>query len=202
MWWLCLVARTLAQETPDTPSIGFSAGTGPRPLQSLTLGLTGLGARMLIPAGEVVVPYVGVAATLGSVASFEEGSRNEAFVTGGSAVHGSAGVRFDLAERQAGHLVPYVLTGALVGRVSGWTTDKGGDSRDATGSTTFGGLAGLGLDAFVARPVSVGAEVGGFGAVSTASSKFRDGSVSGKDEEVLSTTLVTTFTSVMLTVWR
>lgn len=188
-----------AAEAPDESPFALSVGTGPRPLNTLTLGLTGLGVRAMLPLGRAV-PYVGLAASSVSVADYEEGDRDARYVSHVSTVHVSPGLRVDLAERgQDTVVLPFVTVGALAGRAqvrTGYADDQGEDW-DVVGTTTLGGLAGIGVDAFVTRHLSIGAELGAMGALSLGSSRF-----AGEVYDQVDTTVLSSFTSLQATVWR
>jgi hypothetical protein len=200
-----LIAMTLAltapavaaAEAPAESPFALSIGTGPRPLDTLTLGLTGLGARAMLPLGRAI-PFVGLSASSVTIADFNDGRRSERFISRVSSIHVSPGVRVDLATRGDDTVVlPYVAIGGLVGRAavaSGFADD---DQLDAIGTTSFGLLGGLGFDGFVTRHLSLGAELGVMGALSLGASRF-DGDV----EDRFDTTVLTSFTSLQATVWR
>ncbi len=201
---LCLLFGTLAlaQEPTDDARFGLSVGTGPRPFQALTLGLTGLGARVFVPTTSRVTPWLGASATVAKASSFDEGFQSDAVVVGASAVHASGGIRADTRDPADHMLIPYVLVGGLAGRVSVWEKYKEFEERFSSGSTSFGLFAGLGLDAFLTPDLSIGGEFGGFGAVSTGSSKTVFAGSKDKGDALVGTTVITTYSSLMITVWR
>src|SRR5687768_13830306 len=70
----------------------LSVGTGPRPLNTLTFGLTGLAGRIALPVGRAV-PWLGLSVQSFSGADFEEGEREDRYVSTASSLHGSLGIR-------------------------------------------------------------------------------------------------------------
>lgn len=181
--------------------VALSVGTGPRPISTATLGLTGLGARVLFPAGGVV-PWVGLQATRAGVATFDDGERDDRYETAATALHGSAGVRIDLTERRAKNVAPYVTVGALAGRAAIVSTDVADDYRYVVGTTTVAGLAGFGLDGFVTKHLSIGGELGAFAGQSFGRDKEIDEGDVEKGDEKVTTTILSSFTGLMITVWR
>lgn len=198
-WWLA--AAEAADEEPVGDGVALSVGTGPRPLSQVTLGLTGLGARVLLP-GTTLSPWVGLQATRAAVSAFDQGERDDRYTSSASAVHGSLGLRWDLTERKARSVSPYVIAGALAGRAAVASRDVADDQKYVSATTTVAGTAGLGFDGFLSRHVSLGGELGAIGGVSSGSSASVDGGNKDRDDEKVQTTVLTSFTGVMLTVWR
>lgn len=182
---------------PDDLGVPFalSVGTGPRPLNSLTLGLTGLAARALFPS-EVVTPFVGLSITLGSVAAFDDGDREDAEVTGLTALSLSGGIRYDLVEHDETFVVPYLIAGLHGTRLGARVGEPGAFDRAAFNEV--GLFSSLGLDGFVTPHLSLGAEIGGFVAFEFGSDRDEDGDVNTRHQVVF----LTATTALQVTVWR
>lgn len=196
-----LAAMAFADDVaPDEPAadghFALSVGTGPRPLNTLTFGLTGLAARAGFPVGRVV-PFASLAVHSVSGANTEDDRATRLGST-----HLSAGLRVDLDERRAKGVVPYVLGAALGGRAGARTGSPSDDDWFGSGTFTLAMMAGVGLDGFVTRHLSLGAELGGLGAISNGGGReIADGRVDDEYGE-FDTTVLTTFTALQVTVWR
>jgi hypothetical protein len=144
-------------EEPRHVPFAMSIGTGPVPVNLLTLGLTGLAGRAMFP-GEVITPYVGVGVNSATVSSFQEGERSERDIVGLTALSIHGGIRADLTERSHTLAVPYVVAGALLANVGARTGEPG--EVDRVSETIVGATGSLGLDGFVTEHLSIGAELG------------------------------------------
>jgi opacity protein-like surface antigen len=176
-------------EPQDIP-FALSIGTGPVPVNLLTLGLTGLAGRAMFP-GEVVTPYVGVGVSTGTVSAFQEGERSERDIVGLTALSIHGGIRAELVERTHSLAVPYVVAGALLANVSAREGSPG--EVDTTSETIVGAMGSLGLDGFVTEHLSIGAELGVLGSYAFGSDEGGD---SKNDAVVVSAT-----TGLFVTVW-
>lgn len=201
--------RAASAEEPPEPAAddgespyALSVGTGPRPLNTLTLGLTGLGARLMFPSHATTFPWVGLSANSFSGSDFDPGLRSRRRVSGASAVHVSGGIRHDFTERKARAVVPYLTVGGLAGYGGTRGGTPAGDDWYKVGTSTVAVLAGFGFDGFLTPHLSLGAELGGMGAYSEGSSRdVENGNVDNRYSKTV-TTVLTSFTSAQITVWR
>jgi hypothetical protein len=200
-WWLWTAITWAADGEPVGDGFALSVGTGPRPISTATLGLTGLGARAMFPVGRAV-PWVGLQVSSVGVASFDDGERSDRFVTRASSVHGSGGLRFDLADRTARSVSSYALVGVMAGRATGASVDVADDYVYKSYTTTVLGLAGLGVDGFVSKHLSIGGELGVLGGKSYGNSLEVENGNPGESDGKAETTVFSSFTGLMLTVWR
>lgn len=185
---LTVVLASVALAAPDAevPSIALSVGTGPRPLNTLTGGLTGMGARILFP-GTSVFPWVGAAYHL--VSSREE-YRDDPYVTNLSTATVSLGIRGELGEGDFTGVDPYVIAGIFGNRAG----VRSGDGRfeDRSSVLTLGVTAAFGLEGFLTEHLSVGVEVGGTVGRGTGMGEASDTTGWG----------VSTLSAAQLTVWK
>jgi hypothetical protein len=181
-------------------TVALSLGTGPLPVDTLTLGLTGLAARVMFPKG-TLVPFAGLAYDTGRLSTTSNGGGDSSkYRTGATAVTLSGGARIDGGARLSGDVIPYFLAAGMLshGSVKNGEVDPD-ESLEETGITAVGALAGFGLDGFVTSHLSLGAELGG--AVFTAWGKTKyDGGGANDDEH--DEGLVSAYTALQLTVWR
>ncbi len=91
---------------------------------------------------------------------------------------------------------------ALAGRAAIVSTDVADDYRYVVGTTTVAGLAGFGLDGFVTKHLSIGGELGAFAGQSFGRDKEIDEGDVEKGDEKVTTTILSSFTGLMITVWR
>lgn len=179
-------APPVAPAEVGAPSLALSVGTGPRPLNTLTGGLSGMGARILLP-GTSIFPWFGGAYHM---LSSREAYRDDAFVTNLSAATVSLGVRGELGGDDFAGVDPYVVAG-LFGSRAGY---RSGDHRfeERSSVLTVGATAAFGLEGFLTEHLSVGAEIGG--TVGRATGIGEAGDASGW--------ALSTLSAAQLTVWR
>lgn len=192
MWWMALCLGSAWAADPESPW-ALSVGTGPQPLNTLTLGLTGAGARLLLP-GQRVSPYFGAGVTSASVGSWSEGDYGARYVTRGTTANLTVGLRVD-ARQPEDDLVPYGAFAVL----GNWTSAKSGTARALDGENGFGGggYAALGLDGFLTPHFSIGAELGAMGVYWAGANEY-DGNVDTHTGVLVLTSAAT----LQATVWR
>jgi len=187
-------------EAPDTSassgkSIALSVGTGPRPLDTLTFGLIGLGARVILVNDRKFDPVFGFSHTSGGVSNFPEESFDDRFFTRVGSTSGFLGLK--------GGTAPPDDTGVMAyGIVCGMMTRQAignGEPGDVfhSGGWGVGAQGGFGLDGFLAPGLSVGAEVGGIGIVYMGGSNFE-----GDVDDQFTALAMTSYASAQVTVWK
>jgi hypothetical protein len=179
------------EKPPEPAPYALSVGTGPRPLNTATLGLTGLGARILLPA-EGLYPWLGAAYNAGSVST---GSDVDRYVTRVSTWTLSAGVRGAVGKGpQFVGVDPYLCAGVFVNRAgthSGYPSDEEWDS--TASGVTLGSTVAFGLEGYLTPHLSVGVELGGSGGWFT-------GAI--EDEPENRALVLSTLSAAQITVWR
>lgn len=179
--------------TTEPPSLGLSVGTGPQPLNTLTLGLTGLAGRVLVPTGPGAL-FVSFGHTSFRGSNFPEQGFADRDFTRAATTTGMLGYRGGKPP-EAPKVVAYGVGGLLVNRAAvsnGDTSDK-----QTSGVWSAGGLLGVGADGYLDPAVSVGVELGGIAGVAQGGTRFR-----GETEDKFSGLGLSTFASAQLTVWR
>ena len=189
-------------------TIALSMGTGPLPLNTLTLGLSGLAARVMFPKG-TLVPFVSLALNSGKATEDDGGGLGKSF-NGATTVTASGGIRVDGGARLKGVAIPYGIGAAMLSHATLKDGQVDPDALDKTGMTVAGLMGGFGMDGFVTSHLSFGAELGGtaitaFGKTSpyqdplatTTSSSGLPASDPEHDEGFLSV-----YTALQMTVWR
>lgn len=196
-----LLPFALAEEPASSPPAGESAapepspfalsvGTGPRPLNTLTLGLTGMGARILFPE-EGVYPWFGGAYNALSVSSGEGDGR---YVTALTTWTLNAGVRAPLGKGPRFQGVdPYLGVGAFVNRTGARDGEPADNDWYRTNGVTLGATAAFGLEGYLTPHLSVGLELGGSGGW------FSGGA---EDDTLFDVLAISTLSAAQLTVWR
>jgi len=200
---LCLCSSSVSASAEDTApandpkgkGVGLSVGTGPQPIDRFTLGLLGLGGRVILVNEKRFDPVIGFSHTSARLSSFPEDSFGDRDFTRLGTTTGFFGVRGGGAPRADAGVVAYGIGGGLLTRQAVGNGEPGEVAR--AGGTGLGGLAGLGLDAFLAPGLSVGAELGGLGVFYLGGSRF-DGSV----EDRISGLVLSSFAAVQVTVWK
>jgi hypothetical protein len=190
-----LPALATAAEQPKG-GLALSIGTGPMPLDTLTLGLGGLGARVMFPGAGRAYPYANLAHTsVSTVVGDEDEDKGDLQRVSLSVSSIGGGLRVDLRDRGV-DLLPYVAGGGVF---STYGVKSGTKSGDFDVTRALGGqfTGGVGLDAFLIPVLSIGAEVGGIGMIYNGKSSYQ--------EDVYGTHKVSgfgTYAAVSATVWR
>ncbi len=176
--------------TEEAPGYALSVGTGPRPLNTLSLGLTGMGARFLVP-GSGIYPWFGVA--YHSFTLTEGDDDDDRWVSSASTWTVSAGVRGPLGggTRYEG-VDPYATVGVFANRV-GLRSGDPDEDWDRTNGMTFGTTAAFGLEGHLNRHLSVGLEIG------ATAGHFTGGNEDSGTSRAL---VVTSLSAAQLTVWK
>lgn len=174
--------------------LAISVGTGPMPLDDLTLGLSGLGGRIMVPFGSVV-PFVGLGHAGATTASWSEGDEEDRYQVSLAATSVSGGVRYSLTPDHKG-VVPYgaACLNLMYGAIAAGQVDDQG-TVDAFGA---GALFGVGLDGFLTEHLSIGAEFGAQGAWWSGGSHDSD----GDPGSFFGGTEFSIYTAAAVTVWR
>jgi hypothetical protein len=181
--------------TDSGKNIALSVGTGPRPLDTLTLGLTGLGGRLILVDEAKLDTVIGFSHTSGRVSSFPEDSFGDRFFTRVGTTTAFVGMRGGSKPLGDTEVMAYGIGGALLTRqVSG-----GGEPNDVfhSGGYGLGGVGGFGLDGFLAPGLSVGAELGGIAIYYMGGNRF-----DGTSEIEFSGFGLSSYASLQVTVWK
>ena len=184
-----------AETSGSGKSIAISVGTGPRPLDTLTFGLTGLGARVILVNDKKFDPILGFSHTSGGVSNFPESSFGDRFFTRVGTTTGFLGLRGGTAPPEGSGVMAYGVVGGMVTRQA----VGNGEPNDVfhVGGWGIGGQGGFGLDGFLAEGLSVGAEIGGIGILYQGGSQF-----AGETDDKFSGLAMTSYASVQVTVWK
>jgi len=183
------------EDDPSGKGIGLSVGTGPRPLDTLTLGLLGLGGRLILVNDKKLDPVLGLSHTSAVLSDFPESSFGDRSFTRLGTTTGFFGLRGGTPPPDDTGVLAYGIGGAMLTRQAIGSGEPGEVMH--VGGLGIGGLAGFGLDAFLATGLSVGAELGGLGVFYLGGSRF-DGSVEGQ----FSGLALSSYASVQVTVWK
>lgn len=183
-------------ENDGTRGIAIGVGTGPQPIQTLTLGLTGLAGRILVPAGSGSFVVSGGHTSLRTADFQPDGFADRSFTRiGGTNV--ALGYRGGSPPAKP-KVVPYGVGLAMVTRANTNNGDAGRPERNwGTGLWALGAMAGVGADAFVNPSVSAGVEVGGLGTYALGGERWR-----GEVDDKFSAFGLSTYASAQLTVWK
>lgn len=181
-------------EASGERGLAISVGTGPQPLDTITLGITGLGARVLLPAGKGrIVLSGGHTSARGSSFPDTGFADRDFFRLGGTTV--LAGYRGGSPPDEAA-VVPYGIGGPMLMR---GVTGEGSPGNDVFRNSLWavGALVGVGVDGFVNRHVSAGVELGGLGGIALGGNRWR-----GESDDQFSGFALSTYASAQLTVWK
>jgi len=199
---LCVVSTASQAEETDSPSdpptsksVALSVGTGPQPLDTLTLGLLGLGGRVILVNDKRFDPVIGFSHTSGGVSDFPESGFSDRTFTRLGTTTGFIGLKGGTPPKDDSGVLAYGIGGAMLTK-QGIATGQQGDAFH-TGGLGIGVLGGFGLDAFLGKGISAGAELGGLGFTYFGSSRF-DGTVEGR----VTGLALSSYASVQVTVWK
>ncbi len=173
--------------------VSLSVGTGPLPLNALSLGVTGLAGRVLFPSGKGSVFLSGGHTSFRGSDFPDQGFADRSFTRAGGTT-AMVGFRGGSPPDKP-KVVPYGIGGAML--IYGATGSGDTDRKSTSSLWSAGAQAGFGLDGFITPAVSAGVEVGGMGFFALGGSRW-DGDSNGK----FSGFALSSFAAAQLTVWR